>query len=170
MIWSLFNYLPQTLKGVFSFFCHYLTDSQPLVSNLQSAFHTAAGLQHPVYHTSISCLPCIRVIHEVSYLSSLVLSSGQGVSLRGRDKDSLSTVQFLSQSQCCPGKVSEPLGEPRLQPLTSARDEEQGSTELQDSSSLHHGAGGRCSLLTWTPFIPVLVLTPRDLVSDASVS
>ena len=105
MIWSLFNYLPQTLKGVFSFFCHYLTDSQPLVSNLQSAFHTAAGLQHPVYHTSISCLPYIRVIHEVSYLSSLVLSSGQGVSLRGRDKDSLSTVQFLSQSQCCPGKV-----------------------------------------------------------------
>ena len=42
MIWSLFNYLPQTLKGVFSFFCHYLTDSQPLVSNLQSAFHTTA--------------------------------------------------------------------------------------------------------------------------------
>lgn len=105
MIWSLFNYLPQTLKGVFSFFCHYLTDSLPLVSNFQSAFHTAAGLQHPVYHTWISCLPCIRVTHEVSYLSSLVLSSGQGVSLRGRDKDSLSTVQFSSQSQCCPGKV-----------------------------------------------------------------
>lgn len=105
MIWSLFNYLPQTLKGVFSFFCHYLTDSQPLVSNFQSAFHTAAGLQHPVYHTWISCLPCISVTHKVSYLSSLVLSSGQGVSLRGRDKDSLSTVQFSSQSQCCPGKV-----------------------------------------------------------------
>ena len=57
------------------------------------------------------------------------------------------------------------LGEPRSQPLTSARDEEQGSAEQQESSSPRHGAGGRCSLLTWSPFIPVLVLTPGDCVA-----
>ena len=57
------------------------------------------------------------------------------------------------------------LGEPRSQPLTSARGEEQGSAEQQESSSPRHGAGGRCSLLTWSPFIPVLVLTPGDCVA-----
>ena len=57
------------------------------------------------------------------------------------------------------------LGEPRSQPLTSVPDEEQGSAEHQESSSLRHGAGGRCSLLTWSPFILVLVLTPRDCVT-----
>ena len=57
------------------------------------------------------------------------------------------------------------LGEPRSQPLTSARGEEQGSAEQQESSSPRHGAGGRCSLLTWSPFMPVLVLTPGDCVA-----
>ena len=52
------------------------------------------------------------------------------------------------------------LGEPRSQPLTSARNEEQGSAEQQESSSPSHGVGGRCFLLTWSPFIPLLVLIP----------
>ena len=63
------------------------------------------------------------------------------------------------------------LGEPRSKsgsPLTSACNEEQGSAEQQESPSPSHGAGGRCSLLTWTPFITLLVLTPRGPGSDAS--
>lgn len=59
------------------------------------------------------------------------------------------------------GRVSEPWGaQVAASTFTSARDEEQGSAEQQESSSPRHGAGGRCSLLTWSPFIPVLVLTP----------
>ena len=60
------------------------------------------------------------------------------------------------------------LGEPRSQPLTSTCNEEQGSTEQQESSNPSHGASGRCSLLTWSPFIPVLFLIPRGPVSHAS--
>ena len=55
------------------------------------------------------------------------------------------------------------LGEPRSQPFTSACDEEQGSAEQQESSSPRHGAGGRCSLRSWSPLMPVLVLTPGVL-------
>ena len=57
------------------------------------------------------------------------------------------------------------LGEPRSQPLISAPNEEQGSAEQQESSSPRHGAGGRCSLLTWSPFMPVLVLTKGDCLT-----
>ena len=75
---------------------------------------------------------------------------------------------WLPTCSVLPWEGVKKLGEPRSQPLTSTCNEEQVSAEQQENSSPSHGASGRCSLLTWSPFIPVLFLIPRGPVSHAS--